>query len=328
MIITKSPFRISFVGGGSDLEDYYKFNGGAVLSTTIDKYMYISSHRYFVKDHIRLKYSKTETVDNIDLIEHPIFKEVLTKFNINGALEFSSNADVPSGTGLGSSSSFTVNLLLNNYARLNQQVSKHQLAKEACNIEINRCNDPIGKQDQYAAAFGGLNIIIFKPNGDVVVEPLYIKSATKKTLDDRLMMFYTGEQRSAGDILKDQKQQMKQIEKRQILDHMVQLVWDCKQALFNDDLQQFGEILHKNWQLKQQLSAHISNSTINTYYNKAITAGAVGGKLLGAGESGFLLFYCAKQYQPAVRAALSDCTEMPFTFETEGARVIYYADET
>lgn len=328
MIITKSPFRISFVGGGSDLEDYYKFNGGAVISTTINKYMYISSHKYFLKDHVRLKYSKTETIDDMTLIEHPIFKEVLTEFNIKGALEFSSNADIPSGTGLGSSSSFTVNLLLNNYARIHQQVSKDQLAQEACNIEINRCKDPIGKQDQYAAAFGGLNIIVFKPNGDVIVDPLYIKSSTKKDLDNRLMMFYTGEQRSTASILKDQKKQMKYLEKRQILDKMVSLVWECRDALFNNNLQQFGEILHKNWQLKQTLSANISNSTINTYYKKALNAGAVGGKLLGAGESGFLLFYCKEQHQEAVRKALHDCREMPFTFENEGARVIYYADET
>lgn len=327
MIITKSPFRISFIGGGSDLPSFFCDHEGAVLSTSIDKYIYVSSHRFFSEDKIRLKYSKTETVTHIDTIEHPIFKEVLKQFNIQGAVEISSNADIPSGSGLGSSSSFTANVLLNCYIRANQYVTKEKLAQNACDIELNKLKEPIGKQDHYAAVFGGLNVIVFKPSGDVEVQPLYIKKKTKQLLDKRLLMFYTGQQRSASSILKVQNHAMNQAKKRAIVKEMVSLVWETKEALYQDDLDRFVKILLKNWELKKELSEKISNSVIDEYINRGLSVGAEGAKLLGAGESGFILFYCKEEFQEALRTELSLLKELDFSFENQGARMIYFGDE-
>jgi D-glycero-alpha-D-manno-heptose-7-phosphate kinase len=327
MIITQSPFRISFIGGGSDLPDFYEQEMGAVLSATINHYMYISSHPFFNENHIRLKYSKTETVDQLNDIHHPIFREVLTQFNIQGGLEISSNADIPSGTGLGSSSSFTVNVLLNLYTRHHQQVSKGQLAKNACDIEMNRLKEPIGKQDHYAAAYGGLNVIRFNPSGTVDVDPLIIQPETLQKLQSRLLLFYIGEQRSASHILQHQKNEMANQKKRALLRHMVTLVDTAKDALYNNDCDTFGELLHQNWELKKQLSDKISTDHIDALYQNALDAGATGGKLLGAGQTGFLLLYCNQDKQDKLRNALTTLKELPFSFENQGARVIYYNDE-
>lgn len=327
MIITRTPFRISFVGGGSDLKDFYSNSPGAVLSTTINKFMYISSHDYFAEHQIRMKYSRTETVENVDDIQHPIIREVMRSFNVKGALEVSSNADIPAGTGLGSSSSFTVGLLHNLYTKFGKYASKEQLAAEACDIEINKLGEPIGKQDQYAAAFGGLNVIKFNPNGEVNVELIHLRKKTYKTLQNNLMMFYTGLQRKTSTILTEQKKNMSNTKKVETLKKMVELVWELRDALYADDLNGFGELLHKNWLLKQQLASKISNPEINKLYDTALKNGAAGGKILGAGGGGFLLLYCDSEKQEQVRKALSPRKEMKFKFENEGSKLIYAGDE-
>lgn len=327
MIITKTPFRISFVGGGSDLESFYSQYIGAVLSTTINRYMYISSHNFFDTDKIRLKYSKTETADSVDKIEHPIVRTVLEKFSIKGAVEISSNADVPAGTGMGSSSSFTVGLLHNLYTRSNQFITKDRLAKEACDVEINKLKEPIGKQDQYAAAFGGLNAIKFNPEGTVNVEMIHLSPETYQRLQDNLIMFYTGIQRETSTILSEQNENMSQRNKVDLLKEMVSLVWDMRDALYKNDLQMFGKILHHNWLLKQQLARKITNNYINDLYEAGLKNGALGGKLLGAGGGGFLLFYCEKEKQNKLREAVGGLQELDFRFESEGSKVIYIGDE-
>ncbi len=327
MIITKTPFRISFVGGGSDLEDFYSQFPGAVLSATINKFMYVSSHNFFDYDKIRVRYSQIETVTSIDDLKHPVLREVLKKFCINGAVEISSNGDVPAGTGLGSSSAFAVGLLHNLYARLGKYVTKAQLAEEACDIEINKLKEPIGKQDQYAAAFGGLNIIKFNPSGEVNVEPIHLAREVNKTLQHNLLMFYIGEQRTTSSILTEQKNNMRSRDKVDILKEMVKLVWELRDALYAGDLEGFGKILHKNWLLKQQLASKISNPYISNLYNKALDNGAVGGKLLGAGGGGFLLFYCSQENHARLRAAMSPLRELCFKLENEGTKLIYVGDE-
>jgi D-glycero-alpha-D-manno-heptose-7-phosphate kinase len=327
MIITRTPFRISFLGGGSDMEEFYSQTSGAVLSTSIDKYMYIASHRFFDEDQVRIKYSKTETVGRVEELEHPIVREVLTRFKVNGALEVSSNADIPAGSGLGSSSSFTVGLLNNLYARSGKYVTKGLLAHEACEIEIDRLKSPIGKQDQYAAAFGGLNVFHFNPSGTVSIEPVHLRADLYRALQENLLMFYTGKQRMASLILAEQKENLRLPDKRDHLKRMVDLVWDAQEALYEGNLERFGRVLDKSWRLKKQLASKISNEQINEWYYRALQNGAIGGKLLGAGGSGFLLFYCDKKEQPRLRQALADLRELKFRFEGEGSRIIYFADE-
>jgi len=327
MIITRTPFRISFVGGGSDMKEYYEQTPGAVLSTTIDKHMYIASHRFFDDDKVRVKYAKTETVTKLDQLEHPIFREVLARFQISGALEISSNADIPAGSGLGSSSSFTVGLLHNLYARTGRYVAKDQLAQEACEIEIDKLHEPIGKQDQYAAAFGSLNVFHFNPNGAVTVEPVLLKADIDKALQDNLLMFYTGKQRFAAQILSEQKANIQSAFVRESLKRMVDCVWEAQSALYEGNLDRFGTILDKTWRLKQTLASNVTNPEINELYDQGVRNGAVGGKLLGAGGSGFLLFYCDKSRQHQLRAALAHLRELKFRFDTEGSKVIYFGDE-
>lgn len=327
MIISRTPFRISFVGGGSDLETFYSKHTGAVLSTSINKYMYISSHRYFHKDQIQVKYSKTETVKSLDDLQHPLLRETLRKAKINGGIEISSIADIPAGTGMGSSSSFTVGLLHNLYAINRQYVTHDVLAKEACEIEIDILKEPIGKQDQYAAAFGGLNIISFHKDGNVKVEPLYIANEIYQQLQDNLVMFYVGNQRKASEILSEQKKNATQEEKFNALKQMVGFVYDLRDALYDGRLNDFGTLLHENWILKQRLASKISNPEINEVYNAGLANGATGGKLLGAGGGGFMLFYCEKSKQNKLKQALNRFETIDFSFERDGSKIIYFADE-
>ncbi len=327
MIITRTPFRISFVGGGSDMETFYTRHAGAVLSTSINKYMYLSSHRFFFHDQLRVKYSETETVNNIDEIKHPLLRECMKKVGVTSGIEISSIADIPSGTGMGSSSSFTVGLLHCLYAIKREYVTHEQLAREACEIEINVLGEPIGKQDQYAAAFGGLNIIHFHPNGDVRVEPLYLKNDIYSELQDKLLMFYVGNQRKASDILAEQKKNASHEEKFNMLRSMVMLVSDLRNCLYKGQLCDFGKILHENWILKQKLASQITNSEIDDIYTTGINAGASGGKLLGAGGGGFMLFYCEKPDQKRLMDALRPLEKFDFAFEREGSKLIYFADE-
>jgi len=326
MIITRTPFRVSFVGGGSDLESFYRKSPGAVLSTTINKFMYISSHYFFDEDKVRAKYSQIETVKNINDLKHPIIREILKKFKVVGALEISSNGDVPAGTGLGSSSSFTVGLLHNMYTVFGKSVTKKKLAEEACEIEINKLKEPIGKQDQYAAAFGGLNVIMFDSSGVVTVEPIHLKKKTYKTLQKNLVMFYTGDKRKTSKILSEMKINIEQ-KKFESTKKMVELVWEMRDALHNGNMEDFGKILHKNWLLKRQLASSITNKKINLLYDNGIRNGASGGKLLGAGGGGFLLFYCDEDKQDKLRRAMN-LRELKFKLENEGSKLIYVGSES
>jgi D-glycero-alpha-D-manno-heptose-7-phosphate kinase len=327
MIITRTPFRISFVGGGSDMETFYSRFPGAVLSTSINKFMYISSHKFFFPGQLRVKYSETETVNNLEELRHPLLRESMRKTGVRSGIEISSIADIPSGTGMGSSSSFTVGLLHCLYAIKRQYVTQEQLAREACEIEIDILGEPIGKQDQYAAAYGGLNIIHFKPDGQVQVEPLYIKNDVYQALQNNLVMFYVGHQRKASDILAEQKKNALRDEKFDVLKQMVSLVHEMRDCLFSGNLGNFGKILHENWILKQKLASQISNSGIDEIYKTGLQGGATGGKLLGAGGGGFMLFYCEKEKQAELSECLKPLESFDFAFEREGSKLIYFADE-
>lgn len=322
MIMCRAPFRVSFAGGGSDLKDFYLKNGyGAVLSTTIDKYMYIMIHPYF-HNKIRIKYSKTEDVNEIGEIQHPLVRECLKVVGIEKGIEIASIADVPAGTGVGSSSTFTVCLLHALYAYKGKFVTKEKLAKKASKIEIEVLKEPIGKQDQYAASYGGLNYIRFNQDETVFVDPIVCKPAAKKRLERNLLMFYVGNERKASEILSEQKENMNQEEKFEIVKKMVRLTEDMKESLCRGDLRAFGEILHEGWLLKKKLASKISNSMLDEYYARALKAGAVGGKLLGAGGGGFLLFYCEPKHQKEVRKALN-LRELKSKFDNDGSKIVY-----
>ena len=324
MIITKTPFRISFVGGGSDLPAYYEKQRGAVLSTSIDKYMYISTHAFFEKDKIRCKYSQTETVNDVKDLQHPILRTVLEDFNLNG-IEVSSIADIPGGTGMGSSSSFTVGLLHNLSAYTGRSYEKKELGAGACRVEIDLLKEPIGKQDQYAAAFGGLNVIEFNPDGSVAVHPVRISTETREMLNTNLKLYYLGNQRSASAILAEQKKNTSQESKFQALTTMVGLVYELRDALEAGNLNDFGTLLHENWLLKQQLASGITNPRITEAYAAGRAAGALGGKLLGAGGGGFMLFYASVESHGSLDQAMKDIDAEPFSFnmETEGSKIIH-----
>lgn len=325
MIITKTPFRVSFCGGGSDLAAFYHQHEGCVLSTSIDKYLYLSIHPYFYSKEILLKYSENELVDDVRKINHPIFRTVLQDMDVNG-IEIVSTADVPSGTGLGSSSTFTVGLLhaLNVYKR--SFCSKGWLAEKACDVEINQLGAPIGKQDQYAAAFGGLNFIRFHSDDTVSVEPIVMKAETYKKLEKNLLMFYTGIKHDANKILAVQKKNMMDEEKINNLLQMTSLANEMKIALEKNDLTSFAEILDANWHLKRTLAKGVTSSVIDDIYEKALQHGASGGKLLGAGGGGFLLFYCEAERQDELRQSLN-LEEFPFHFEHDGTSIVYIGDK-
>ena len=325
MLITKTPFRISFCGGGSDLAAYYEQYGGCVLSTSINKYMYISIHPYFNENQTMLKYSENELVDDIKDIKHKIFNEVLNDMDISG-VEISSTADVPSGTGLGSSSTFTVGLLHTLYCYKGKFASKSRLAREACEVEIERLGSPIGKQDQYAAAYGGLNFIRFNKDGSVSVEPVMMKAETYKRLQNNLLMFYTGITRSANSILSEQKKNISQDDKNENLRKMCALAEEMKRSLEKNDLSTFGSILHQSWKLKRTLASGITNPEIDAAYERAMKSGALGGKLLGAGGGGFLLFYCEPEKQDQLRKNIG-LKEFEFKFEQDGTSIVYIGDK-
>jgi len=326
MIITRTPFRVSFIGGGSDLKSFYSKSKGAVLSTSIDKYMYISSHPFFNRKAFQLKYSKTELANSINEIKHPILREVLRKFKIKGGLELSSNADIPAGTGLGSSSAFTVGLLHNLYTLRSKRATKDRLAEDACKMEIEILKAPIGKQDQYASAFGGLNVIEFLEDGSTHIEPIVIPKSDTVVLQNNLMMFYTKIQRAASKILSKQKYFMADSDKFEIVKEMVPYVYSLKDALYEKQFDYLGEVLNKGWELKKKITSEISSKDIDAYYKKALKAGAIGGKLLGAGGGGFLLFYCPIKKQENLRKALKGLFELKFSFDREGSKVIYVGE--
>ncbi|WP_420574465.1 GHMP kinase [Kordia sp.] len=319
MIITRTPFRISFVGGGTDIPEFYEQNKGAVLSSSINKYMYISSHPFFDKDKIRLKYSQTETVSTIGEIEHELLKRIFTEMNVGNGIELSSIADIVSGTGMGSSSSFTVGVLHNLAAQKGKVIDKADLAHTAYKIERSLYSS-IGKQDQYAASFGGLNVFEFSKNGDVTRTPVLLNSDFKKELNKKLVLFYVGNRKSTKSILKSYEYE----KKRTVLRQMTDLVYDLKYALEKESFDDFGAILHEGWLLKKTISNQISTQEIDTIYETALKNGAKGGKLLGAGASGFMLFYCEEKYQNnLIRSLEPTCRRFDFSFEEDGSQVIF-----
>jgi D-glycero-alpha-D-manno-heptose-7-phosphate kinase len=322
MILSKTPFRISFAGGGSDLPDFYRRRAGAVVSTTIDKAMYLAIHPYF-HDKIRIKYSRTEDVMKVSDIEHPLVRECLRVVGLGSGMEIASFADVPAGTGMGSSSAFTVGLLHALEGLAGKKPTPQELAAAACDIEIERVKEPIGKQDQYASAYGGLNLIRFHPDESVEMRPIACSNTTRTALEQRLMLFYIGRERAASTILAEQSKNMSDAEKFARVTKMAALAEELCKALEKDNLDSFGDILHQGWLLKSTLAQGITNEGINSYYQLAREAGAQGGKLLGAGGGGFLLIYARPEKQAAVRAALRELREMPFAMTREGSQIIY-----
>jgi D-glycero-alpha-D-manno-heptose-7-phosphate kinase len=324
MIISRTPLRISFAGGGSDLAAYYAHEAGAVLSSSINKYIYINVNAKF--DHqIRASYSITEIVDSIDELKHELIREALRLVGRKESIEITSISDIPShGTGLGSSSTYTVGLLNALYAFTGKRAGAERLAREACSIEIERCGAPIGKQDQYIAAYGGLQFIQFNPDGSVFVDPVICRPETKLQLQERLLMLYTGATRSANGVLREQQANTARgANHRAILRQIVQLAHDLRTSLNQNDLNSFGEILHEGWMLKRQLASGISNTQIDDWYERARAHGAMGGKILGAGGGGFLLVYAPVERHAAITAALPELRPISVRFEPQGSKIIY-----
>ncbi|MCX5796748.1 MAG: GHMP kinase [Elusimicrobia bacterium] len=320
MIISRTPFRISLAGGGTDLAEYYKRSPGAVVSTAIDKYMYITVNRYF-DDSIILKYRRTELVESVADIRHPILRECLRKVGISKGIEITSMADVVGGTGLGSSSSFTVGLLHALHAWKGEFVTAEQLAAEACEVEIRRLREPIGKQDQYIAAYGGFKYLEFMCDGAVRVDPLICAPKTWAKLSQRLLLLYTGVTRKAGPILRRARARFRSQDA--VLKRMRRIAELARQELQLGNVDSLGELLHEGWVLKRGLAKGVSNDSIDQAYERARGAGAAGGKILGAGGGGFLLLFCVPAKRERVRRALSGWREIPFRFEPEGSKIIY-----
>jgi len=324
MIVSKTPLRMSFVGGGSDLPAFYREEVGAVLSTSIDKYMYICVNKKF-DGRIRISYSRTEEVDKPQQVEHPLVREALNLVGIDSGIEIASMADIPSkGSGLGSSSTYTVGLLNALYAYCNQFASKEKLASQACEIEIDRCGEPIGKQDQYAAAYGGLNLIRFHPDESVSVDPVICKPTLLQEMEDSTLVFFTGRTRSASAVLANQSQAMRVTDRRLLMRRMVQLAFDMKEQLENGTLENMGNLLDENWRLKAQLTSGITDPQIDAWYAAGLSKGALGGKLLGAGNGGFMMFYAPKERHPLITAALPDLEPVKFRFDRAGAQIAFY----
>jgi D-glycero-alpha-D-manno-heptose-7-phosphate kinase len=327
VITTQTPFRISFFGGGSDIRGFYSRHPGAVLSVAIDKSMYMTTHPYFEPTAIHLKYSKTELVPSVDQIEHPILRAILSELVPTGGIEVASIADIPGGTGLGSSSAFTVGLIQNLSARFHRFLPPAHLAEAACHIEIDVLKQPIGKQDQYASAFGGLNRFVFHSDGRTTVERIFLPPDTIKRLEASLFLFYLGISRSATTILHEQASNLADAAIFETQKAMVSQVDVGIQLLREADLDGFGRLLHEAWVLKRTLASKISGEVIDAHYQRGLDAGALGGKLAGAGAGGFLVFYCPPPAQKFFLATMSGLRQIPFRFEFNGSRVIHFAEE-
>ncbi|HET9215871.1 MAG TPA: galactokinase [Terriglobia bacterium] len=324
MIITRSPLRVSLGGGGTDLPSYYTQHGGFLIAGAIDKYVYINIHQRFV-DGFLLKYSQLEEVSSIDEIRHPIIRESLRAAGITARnLEITSNADIPAGTGLGSSGSFTTSLLKALHTFKKSLVTTHQLAEQACHIEIGVLKEPIGKQDQYIAAFGGITCFEFLKDGSVSVKPLEISEETLFNLEDNLLLFFTGYSRSASSILKEQddKSRVSDEEITQNLHFMKELAFSSKRALESGDVAEFGRLMDVHWQHKKRRSREMSNGEIDRWYDIAMANGALGGKLVGAGGGGFLMFYAGDKTRLRHAMREKGLREVRFRFDFEGARVV------
>ena len=328
MIISRTPVRVSFFGGGTDYREYYERNGGAVLGTTINKYVYVSLNRLskFFDYKIRVGYSKAELVNSVDEIVHPSVRECLRYKNVDGNLDIHIFADLPARTGLGSSSAFTVGFLNALYALEGRIVSKEQLAKDCLKLEQEILCENVGSQDQIHAAYGGLNVIEFS-RGRFRVQPLVISEANRHALENAMMVFFTGQTRYANEIVKEQVDRTKSRDNDAYLKEMHAMVGAAVQIIANqsdqDMLQAFGRLMHDSWCLKKSLSPHVTNSLIDDAYERAVSAGAYGGKISGAGGGGFLTLIVDPSRQDEVRAALKDLLEVNFRFEDEGTSIIY-----
>lgn len=326
MIISATPLRISFFGGGSDLKAFYELEGGAVLSTAINKYIYVTVNKKF-DDHIRVSYSKTEIVKKVEQVKHDLVREAMKLTGADQGIELTTIADIPAqGTGLASSSAFTVGVLHALHAYKGKHVSAEILAREACNIEIDILGEPIGKQDQYIVAYGGFQFIQFNKDGAVYIDPVICGKRTKEGLQNNFMLFYTGMTRRANTILSEQKENSsgKKINELRVLK---ELAYRSKKILETDKtLDEFGHLLDESWKVKKSLAAGITNPKIDGLYNAAKKAGALGGKILGAGGGGFLLLYVPVTKKKKVRAALAGLKEMPFCFEQQGSKIIHFQE--
>lgn len=329
MIITKTPFRMSFFGGGTDMEEYFKEHGGAVLSSTIDKFCYVNVRHLprFFEYTTELSYSKTERVKDVNEIEHPAIRNAMKMLDMH-EIRLTYEADLPARSGLGTSSSFAVGMLLAFYALKGKYVDKKKLADEAIYLERVLCDEAGGWQDQIAAAYGGFNKIVFNENG-YEVKPIIVSPERKKQLNDNLLMFFTGFTRFSSDIQRVNNETSME-EKKALLDKMFKMVDKAEDILCNKnkDLDDFGRLLDESWKLKKQTGKGVSTDAIDELYERGIAAGALGGKLLGAGGGGFLVFYVQPEKQKNVRMAMKDLMYIPFEFDNEGATIIHYSPET
>ena len=325
MIISRTPFRISFFGGGTDYPAWYEKHGGAVLSTTIDKYCYINI-RYlppFFEHKHRIVYSNIENVRSIDEIHHPVVKALLKYFNIEKGVEVHHDGDLPARSGLGSSSAFTVGMLNSLYALKGSIISKSELAKQAIDIERNVLKENVGSQDQVAVSYGGFNKITFHKNHNFLIEPMTLQKDRIAELETHLMLIFTGFSRFASEIAEEQIKNTQDrknelTEMKQMVDHSIGILNS------NQDIVDFGKLLHESWQLKKCLSSKISNQALDDLYKNALRHGAVGGKLLGAGGGGFMLLFVRPEDREKLKQSLNDYLEVKFTFDSEGSQIIYY----
>lgn len=331
MIITQTPFRMSFFGGGTDMKEFFTEYGGAVLSTTFDKYCYVTVRHLppFFDYRTEIAYSKMERVTKVEQIEHPLVRNAMCMLDMHD-LRVTYEADLPARSGLGTSSSFAVGLLNAFYALKGKYASKQKLANCAIHLERNLCNEAGGWQDQIAASFGGFNRINFNKDESYDVLPVIISPDRKRQLDDNLLMFFTGFTRFSSDVQKANKTtaETKEAKTKRLLE-MLELVDEAQDVLTdkNRDLDEFGRLLDHTWKLKKQTGSAVSTSNIDELYEKGINAGAIGGKLLGAGGGGFLVFYVTPEKQEAVRVAMKDLLYVPFHFEDGGTRVVHYTPE-
>jgi len=328
VIISRTPVRISFFGGGTDYRDHYDRQGGAVLGTTINKYVYVSINRLsnFFNYKIRVGYSKSELVNSVDEIIHPSVRECLKYKGLDGNLDIHIFADLPARTGLGSSSAFTVGFLHALYALEGKVVSKEQLANDALHVEQNMIKENVGSQDQIHAAYGGLNVIEFGPD-QFSVKPLIISKSKRQLLEDSMMVFYTGQTRYANDILKEQIERTRSRDNDAFLKKMHEMVYEAINTISNENdehlVKSLGSMLDESWRLKKSLSKQVSNSLIDDAYDRAIRAGAYGGKISGAGGGGFLMLLVDPAHKASIREALRDLLEVEFKFEDVGSAIVY-----
>lgn len=329
MIVTRTPFRISFAGGGTDLREFYSHESGKVISTSINKYIYVVVKRQIgiVEYKYRINWSQVEFKNKIDDIEHPIVREALKMFNIDFPIEVTTFTDIPGQTGLGSSSSFAVGLVHALYALKGEMATKHELASKAATIEVDILARAMGKQDHYAASYGDLNVFTFESSEKVLVEPVLYKAEIKEQIEKNLLLFYLKSKRNASDILKSQQKVTRN--KLDELRSLKSLVEPLKKIFCSgEDLNNFGRILDESWKIKSQITDEISSNEIDEYYKKALKSGALGGKLLGAGGGGFLLFYVEQKNHKMVKESLSNLYCLPIKFDNAGSRITYYDQTT